>query len=62
MLQGYFTRHNLRFRPSADHSEFIPRTDSNHSDTIFIPAGTERSVSWCFPVKHGKVDSIQQPK
>lgn len=30
--QGYFTRHNLKFRPKADHPEFIRNQDSNHSD------------------------------
>src|SRR6478736_99488 len=31
-LQGYFTRHNLKFRPRADHSSFSKKHDSNHSD------------------------------
>lgn len=29
---GYFTRHNLKFRPRDDHPEFISNQDSNHSD------------------------------
>jgi hypothetical protein len=32
MHHGYFTRHNLRFMPAIDHTEFDPKTDSNHSD------------------------------
>lgn len=30
--QGYFTRHNLKFRPRKDHPEFDSKKDSNHSD------------------------------
>jgi hypothetical protein len=31
-VRGYFTRHNLKFRPKAEHPEFIRNQDSNHSD------------------------------
>lgn len=31
-LHGYFTRHNLKFRPRPDHPDFDKRQDSNHSD------------------------------
>ncbi|MDC3957629.1 hypothetical protein KEG38_27470 [Polyangium jinanense] len=31
-LQGYFTRHNLKFKPRSDHLAFSKRHDSNHSD------------------------------
>jgi len=30
--KGYFTRHNLKFRPRRDHVEFQTHLDSNHSD------------------------------
>lgn len=30
--RGYFTRHNLKFRPRKDHPDFNPKQDSNHSD------------------------------
>src|SRR5438309_993235 len=30
--QGYFTRHNLKFRPRNDHTDFVSNQDSNHSD------------------------------
>lgn len=30
--KGYFTIHNVKFRPRADHPEFVTREDSNHSD------------------------------
>lgn len=30
--KGYFTRHNIKFRPRSDHPEFQSRHDSNHSD------------------------------
>jgi hypothetical protein len=30
--RGYFTRHNLKFRPRDDHPAFIGNQDSNHSD------------------------------
>jgi hypothetical protein len=29
---GYFTRHNLKFRPRRDHPQFDRKQDSNHSD------------------------------
>jgi hypothetical protein len=30
--KGYFTRHNLKFRPSPTHPDFERQQDSNHSD------------------------------
>ena len=30
--QGYFTRHNIKFRPRSDHPDFVKLKDSNHSD------------------------------
>src|SRR5216684_2024167 len=30
--KGYFTRHNLKFRPSPNHPHFERQQDSNHSD------------------------------
>ena len=30
--RGYFTQHNIRFRPRQNHPEFLTSTDSNHSD------------------------------
>jgi len=30
--KGYFTRHNIKFRPSAGHVDFDSKLDSNHSD------------------------------
>jgi hypothetical protein len=30
--KGYFTRHNIKFRPRADHPDRISNQDSNHSD------------------------------
>jgi hypothetical protein len=35
-LKGYFTRHNIKFRPSQDHAEFKTKQDSNHSDIDVI--------------------------
>lgn len=29
---GYFVRHNLKFRPDPGHSDFVSNQDSNHSD------------------------------
>ncbi len=34
--KGYFTRHNLKFRPRADHALFVKNQDSNHSDIDVI--------------------------
>jgi hypothetical protein len=30
--KGYFTRHNIKFKPRPDHPEFVTKDDSNHSD------------------------------
>ena len=35
-LKGYFTRHNLRFRPDPEHPEFISRDDSVPSDVDVV--------------------------
>src|ERR1051325_2895428 len=29
---GYFSRHNIKFKPRSDHPEFVSKDDSNHSD------------------------------
>lgn len=34
--QGYFTRHNIKFRPRRTHPEFDSKQDSNHSDIDVI--------------------------
>ena len=31
-MKGYFTMHNIRFRPSPDHPDFVSRADSVYSD------------------------------
>lgn len=31
-IEGYFTRHNIKFKPRKDHPDFDRRSDSNHSD------------------------------
>ena len=30
--KGYFVQHNVKFRPSRDHPEYVSNQDSNHSD------------------------------
>ncbi|MEO6786205.1 MAG: hypothetical protein ABI318_08730 [Chthoniobacteraceae bacterium] len=34
--EGYFTRHNIKFRPRTDHPDFQSKKDSNHSDIDVI--------------------------
>ena len=34
--QGYFVRHNLKYRPSSARSDFVSKLDSNHSDIDVI--------------------------
>lgn len=34
--KGYFVRHNVKFLPRRDHSDFISNQDSNHSDIDVI--------------------------
>ncbi len=47
--QGYFVRHNIKFRPSKEHQNFVSNQDSNHSDIDVIglhplKSGVERIV------------------
>ena len=35
-MRGFFTQHNLKFRPRQDHPDFEKRQDSNHSDIDVI--------------------------
>src|SRR5215212_4541875 len=32
LAKGYFTRHNVKFKPRPDHPDFVSKEDSNHSD------------------------------
>ena len=34
--EGYFTRHNIKYRPRSDHPDFNLKKDSNHSDIDVI--------------------------
>jgi len=34
--KGYFTRHNIKFRPAGDHAEYNTRQDAVHSDIDVI--------------------------
>lgn len=31
-IEGFFTRHNIKYRPRPDHPQCKPKEDSNHSD------------------------------
>jgi hypothetical protein len=35
-IEGYFTRHNIKYRPGKEHSQFDSKQDSNHSDIDVI--------------------------
>jgi len=35
-FRGYFTRHNLKFRPNPGHADFEQQQDSNHSDVDVV--------------------------
>ena len=70
---GYFTRHNIKFRPRANHPDFNSKKDSNHSDIDVIGINPKRKgadaiwvvscKSWQsgFRVK-SKLDEILQNK
>lgn len=34
--KGYFVQHNVKFRPSKNHPDFISNQDSNHSDIDMV--------------------------
>ncbi|HKZ01825.1 MAG TPA: hypothetical protein VJ180_06280 [Pyrinomonadaceae bacterium] len=71
--RGYFTQHNIKFRPRENHPDFVTKQDSNHSDIDIIGVaprkrGTDRVVavsckSWQagFDVK-AKLDEIKHNK
>jgi len=47
--KGYFTQHNLKFRPAKDHADYIAQADAVHSDIDVIgfhplKRGAERVV------------------
>lgn len=50
LSNGYFTRHNVKFKPRADHPDFVTKDDSNHSDIDVLGyhpllTGTDRVVA-----------------
>jgi hypothetical protein len=50
LAKGYFTRHNLKFKPRTDHPDFVSKDDSNHSDIDVLGyhpllSGPERVVA-----------------
>ena len=60
-VKGYFTQHNVKFRPDASHADFETKKDSNHSDIDvlgFNPklSGPERVLAVSCK-KAGKADS-----
>jgi hypothetical protein len=71
--KGYFTRHNLKFRPRNDHEAFVKNQDSNHSDIDVIGIHPRRDdeervvvvscKSWQagFDV-HAKLDELEKNK
>lgn len=71
--QGYFTQHNVKFKPRDNHPDFIRKQDSNHSDIDIVGIspkqhGTDRVVavsckSWQagFDV-NAKIDEIRNNK
>jgi len=71
--QGYFTRHNIKFRPAPGSDGFVSKKDSNHSDIDVIgynpkKTGSDRvwvvsCKSWQsgFDVK-ARLDGLEQEK
>ena len=52
--RGYFTTHNLKFRPRGDHPQFVRNQDSNHSDIDVIgynPLLSEPDRVWAVSCK-----------
>ena len=48
-FEGYFTIHNVRFRPSEAHAEYVSRDDSVSSDVDVVgyhPAKQGRARAW----------------
>jgi len=43
--RGYFTMHNIKFRPDSDHPDYVPIQDSNNSDIDVI--GINPNLSGC---------------
>ncbi|MBI3364765.1 MAG: hypothetical protein HY033_07650 [Ignavibacteriae bacterium] len=71
--RGYFTRHNLKFRPRPDHPDFVSNQDSNHSDIDVIgyhPGLPEPDRVWAVSCKswqsgfriNSKIDEIERKK
>ncbi len=52
--RGYFTQHNVKFRPRSDHPDFVKREDSNHSDIDVLgvhPRKRGRDAVWAVSCK-----------
>lgn len=52
--KGYFTRHNIKFRPRNNHPDFDSKKDSNHSDIDVIginPKETGANRVWVVSCK-----------
>jgi hypothetical protein len=52
--KGYFTRHNIKFRPRSSHPDFVRNHDSNHSDIDVIgfhPKKTGPDCVWAVSCK-----------
>ena len=71
--EGYFTRHNIKFRPSSEHPDFQSTKDSNHSDIDVIgyhPKRTGTDRVWVVSCKswqrgfrvNSKLDELSQNK
>ena len=41
--EGYFTRHNIKFKPSKNHPDYDPKLDSGHSDIDVVGIDPRRS-------------------
>ena len=52
--KGYFTTHNVKFKPRKDHPDFISNQDSNYSDIDvvgFNPLEKDPDRVWVFSCK-----------
>ena len=60
-LTGYFTIHNVKFKPSPEHGEFLGSQDSVASDIDVLgvnPRLRRTSRSGPFPARRGRQDLI----
>lgn len=64
-FRGYFTRHDVKYRPRSSHPKFVKREDSNHSDIDVLAVHPQRrgaDAVWAVSCKSWQSGFVVQRK